>query len=106
MLMTTDTQTVDRAIRGDREAFETIYEASLPCVHAFASRRCVGRLATEALTEAILVRAFEELYQYRGDVPWAAWLLGVAKQVDRERRAVARRRPERAAPRTPWTHAS
>lgn len=106
MLMTTDTQTVDRAIRGDREAFESVYEASFPCVHAFASRRCVGRVAAEALTEAILVRAFQDLEQYRGDVPWAAWLLGVAKQVERERRLAARRRPERAASRTPWTHAS
>lgn len=106
MLMTTDTGTVERAIRGDREAFEALYEASFPCVHAFASRRCGARLATEALTEAILVRAFQELGQYRGDMPWAAWLLGVAKQVVRDRSTTARRRPERVAPRAPYTHAS
>jgi RNA polymerase sigma-70 factor, ECF subfamily len=106
MLMTTDTGTVERAIRGDREAFEAVYDASFPCVHAFASRRCDGRLATEALTEAILVRVFQDLDRYQGDVPWAAWLLDVAKQVLRDRRPAARRRPERAAPRTPYTHAS
>jgi RNA polymerase sigma-70 factor (ECF subfamily) len=107
MLMTTDTGTVQRAMRGDREAFETVYDASFACVYAFASRRSDGtRLAAEALTEAILVRAFRELDHYRGDVPWAAWLLDVAKRVLRERPVAARRRPERAAPRAPYTHAS
>jgi len=106
MLMTTDTGTVQRAMRGDREAFEAVYDASFACVHAFASRRCDGRLATEVLTEAILVRAFQELDRYQGDVPWAAWLLGVAKRVLRERPVAARRRPARAAPRAPYTHAS
>lgn len=108
MLMTTDTGTVERAIRGDREGFEAVYDASFPCVHAFASRRCGGsRAAAEALTEAILTRVFEELDRYRGDVPWAAWLLGVAKQVLRERSlAATRRRPERVLPRTPVPHVS
>jgi DNA-directed RNA polymerase specialized sigma24 family protein len=109
MLMTTDTGTVERAMRGDREAFEAVYDASFPCVHAFAGRRCGGaRIATEALTAAILARAFQDLDHYRGDVPWAAWLLGVAKQVLREQTLATRRRrlPERALPRTPVPHAS
>ncbi len=104
--MTTDTGTVERAMRGDREAFEAVYDASFPCVHAVASRRCGGRPATEALVETILVRVFQDLDRYQGDVPWAAWLLGVAKQVLHERPLAVRRRPERAAPRTPYTHAS
>ena len=106
MLMTTDTRTVERGLAGDREAFEAVYDASLGCVHAFASRRCRGRLATEALTEAILVRVFQDLGHYRGEVPWAAWLLSVAKRVVRERPVAARRTPGRTEPRAPWTHAS
>jgi len=81
MLMTTDTLLVYRAARGDREAFETIYEASFTCAYAFALRRSASRRDAEELTREILARAFEQLEVYAGDVPFAAWLFGIAKQV-------------------------
>lgn len=90
MLMTTDTLLIYRAARGDREAFETIYEASFACAYAFAVRHSASRRVAEDLTRRILARAFEQLEDYAGDVPFAAWLFGIARQVSSE----ARRAPQ------------
>jgi RNA polymerase sigma-70 factor (ECF subfamily) len=86
MLMTTDTVLVQRAARGDREAFSAVYEESFRCVYAFALRHLRKRRPAEALTERVLVRVFTELGGYQGEVPFAAWLLAIAKQVMAPRR--------------------
>jgi DNA-directed RNA polymerase specialized sigma24 family protein len=84
MLMTTDTLLVYRAAHGDREAFDAVYDASFACAYAFSLRCSADRAAAEALTEQILERAFRDLAQYAGDVPFAAWLFHLAKQVTRD----------------------
>lgn len=81
MLVSTDTELVQRAADADREAFEQLFAACLPAVWAFATRRSVGRAGAEALTTRILRRAFLELEHYDGEVPFGAWLLGVARRV-------------------------
>jgi len=80
VLMTTDALLVRRAARGDRDAFETVYAESFRCVYAFAVRATAGRVAAEAATEAILARAFQEIGNYTGEVPFAAWLHGIARR--------------------------
>ena len=81
MLMTADTRLVQRAALGDAEAFAAVYEQSLECVYRFALRRTSGRAAAEKLTERILEQIFGQLDGYTGEVPFAAWLLGIAKDV-------------------------
>jgi DNA-directed RNA polymerase specialized sigma24 family protein len=103
MLMTTDTFLTQRAARGDRDAYEAVYDASFPRVYAFAVRRTGERRGAERLCERILRRVFRDLHGYAGDVPFAAWLLGVAKQVAHEH-AAARRRVGRVAPGAPAAH--
>jgi RNA polymerase sigma-70 factor (ECF subfamily) len=98
MLMTTDTLLVYRAARGDRDAFERIYDASFACVHAFAAQRTASRAAAETLARDILAHAFAGLDDYAGDVPFAAWLYGVAKQVAAKSRVGLPQRARRAAP--------
>ena len=102
MLTTTDTRLVARVIEGDRDAFDAVYAASFPSVFSFAARRAGDRGSAEALAERILRRAFTCLDQYDGEVPFAAWLLELAKRVVREERL--RPRPERARPRSPFAH--
>jgi RNA polymerase sigma-70 factor (ECF subfamily) len=99
MLMTTDTALVQRAARGDRDAFASIYEESFRCVYAFAARETRSRAAAEALTERVLVQVFKVLDRYAGDVPFAAWLQAIAKSVAAGERS--RRRPARVAPKPP-----
>jgi DNA-directed RNA polymerase specialized sigma24 family protein len=99
MLMTTDTALVQRAALGDPEAFASIYDESFRPVYAFAARVTRGRARAEVLTERVLVRVFEQLRHYAGDVPFAAWLQAVAKGVATEQ--PPRRRPSREAPQSP-----
>ncbi|HTF34735.1 MAG TPA: hypothetical protein VK714_13685 [Myxococcota bacterium] len=81
MLMTADTGLVQRAALGDAEAFAAVYEQSLGRVYVFALRRTSGREAAEKLTERILEQIFGQLDGYTGEVPFAAWLLAIAKGV-------------------------
>ena len=97
--MTTDTLLVQRAARGDREAFAAVYDASFPAVYAFAARKAVGKRGAELLCARILEQAFRELDHYEGDAPFAAWLLGVARRVAHE--SSPRRPPARIAPGPP-----
>jgi DNA-directed RNA polymerase specialized sigma24 family protein len=97
MLMTTDTRLVARAAAGDRDAFDTVYAAAFGCVYAFAVRRSDGeRAAAESLAERILRRVFADLDRYDGQVPFAAWLLALARDVDRD--------GDRGAPTTRGVH--
>lgn len=102
MLMTTDAALVQRAARGDRDAFASIYDESFRCVYAFAARETQNRAAAEALTERVLVQVFEALDGYTGDVPFAAWLQAIAKSLAASERS--RRRPARVAPKPPFAH--
>jgi DNA-directed RNA polymerase specialized sigma24 family protein len=81
MLVSTDTELIRRAAAGDREAFERLLAESLPPVWAFSIRHAAGRSTAEVLTRRILRRAFAEIDRYEGDVPFAAWLLEVARRV-------------------------
>jgi hypothetical protein len=81
VLVSTDTDLTHRAAAGDREAFEQVFADCLPAIWAFAGRRTSGRAAAESLTSRILRRAFAELDDYDGQVPFAAWLLSVAHRV-------------------------
>lgn len=104
MLMTTDTVLVQRAALGDREAFASIYEESFRCVYAFAARQTGTKAAAEALTEVILIQVFGTLESYEGDVPFAAWLQSIAKNVVAG--TAPRRRPTRVAPKPPFAHSA
>jgi len=81
VLVSTDTDLTHRAAAGDREAFEQLFADCLPTIWAFAGRRATGRAAAEALTTRVLRRAFAELEDYDGQVPFAAWLLALARRV-------------------------
>ena len=100
MLVSTDTELTRRAAAGDRDAFERLFAQCLPSVWAFASRRAAGRAAAEALTGRILRRAFAELDHYDGQVPFAAWLLTLARRVASSQAP----RPTRPTAPPPRTH--
>jgi RNA polymerase sigma-70 factor (ECF subfamily) len=101
MLMTTDAALVQRAALGDSEAFASIYDESFRCTYAFAARTTRDRARAERLTERVLVRVFEQLGGYTGDVPFAAWLQAVAKGMAADQQP---HRPSRVAPKSPHAH--
>ena len=67
------------ARRGDREAFDTLYERYFAAIYAFASRRSASPAEAEALAERIWLRAFDAFDDYRGDLRLGSWLHALAR---------------------------
>ena len=75
---------VARAAAGDVRAFEDLYRAHLPRVHALVRRMTAGRDAEE-ITQDVFVRAWQKLGTFRGDASFGTWLHRLAVNVVIER---------------------
>ena len=82
-------QLIQRAQRGDAEAFGELYQQHLAAIYRYVFYR-VGQVAeAEDLTETVFLKAWEALDHYRRrDVPFSAWLYRIAHNaiIDRYRR--------------------
>jgi DNA-directed RNA polymerase specialized sigma24 family protein len=76
-----DLAQVRLAAAGNVDAFAGLYERGFRCAWAFSTRHCAGRDAAEALTEAILTRAFATLARFSEAASWPAWLGGIAAEL-------------------------
>jgi RNA polymerase sigma-70 factor (ECF subfamily) len=72
------------AAAGDVRAFERLYRAHLPRVHAIVRRMTAGRDADE-LTQDVFVRLWQKLGSFRGDSAFSTWLHRLAVNVVIER---------------------
>ena len=73
-----------RAVRrGERAAFDALYEHWFAAIYAYASRRSEDPAAAEALAERIWLAAIEALDDYTGEPRLGAWLHGIARRVAR-----------------------
>jgi RNA polymerase sigma factor (sigma-70 family) len=64
---------IDRAKRGDVDAFETLYRSTAPRVFGLCLRMTADRqLATELLQD-VFVRIWEALPSFRGEAAFASW---------------------------------
>jgi RNA polymerase sigma-70 factor (ECF subfamily) len=78
-----------KAREGDRAAYETIYRRYLSAVVSFLARRTGSRDAGEDLAQEVFTRVWEHRTRYRPLAPVRNYLLGVAANILRERRAKA-----------------
>jgi RNA polymerase sigma-70 factor (ECF subfamily) len=86
---------VRRAQQGDVDAFERLYRAHAPAIHALARRMLGNDSAAREMVQDIFVRAWERLGSFRGESAFGTWLhrLGVnviLNQLRITRRDVAR----------------
>ena len=72
-----DESLVERTLRGDLVAFETLIERHRAVVFRVASR-IVGSDEAEDVAQDAFLRAFHRLGQFRGDSPFRSWLLRIA----------------------------
>jgi len=84
---------VAAAAAGDVRAFEALYQAHVPKIHALVRRMTAGREADE-LTQDVFVRAWQKLGTFRGASTFATWLhrLAVNVVIERFRADAVRRR--------------
>lgn len=76
-----ETRLVERAIRGDADAFTRLYDAYVDAIYRFVFFRTGGdEQCAEDLTSQVFLKAWEKLglYEIR-DVPFGAWLFRIAR---------------------------
>jgi RNA polymerase sigma-70 factor (ECF subfamily) len=85
---------VDRARRGDEEAFQLIFTRYGRPILSFIQNLVQNRALAEELAQETFVRAYRNLGGLRDDRHLSTWLFGIARNVVRES-ARAHRRDER-----------
>ena len=88
---------VDRARRGDVDAFEQLYREHSPRVFALCLRLAADPVAARELVQDVFVRAWEALPRFRADASITTWLHRIAVNAMLERRRSDRRRTARVA---------
>jgi len=75
-----DRTLIEGVLRGDDAAFTVLYERYFPRLYAFVNRRMRNRADVEETVQEIFISVFSSLDSFRGEAPFAAWVLGVARR--------------------------
>jgi RNA polymerase sigma-70 factor (ECF subfamily) len=86
---------VQRAQRGDEEAFGALYRAHVGRVHALCLRLAGDAEAAGELTQDVFVRAWEALPSFRGESAFGSWLHRLTLNVFLGKRRATGRRERR-----------
>ncbi|MDG2334162.1 MAG: RNA polymerase sigma factor [Myxococcota bacterium] len=76
-----DREIIDRVSKGDREAFELLYERYFTRIYRFIARRMGVRADVEETTQEVFIAVFSSLDSFRGEAPFSAWIYGVTRRV-------------------------
>lgn len=74
-----DEQLILRVRAGEREAFDQLYERYVGRVYRFVEGRLNNRADVEETTQEVFINVFASLGSFRAEAPFAAWVLGVAR---------------------------
>lgn len=83
------------AARGDRRAFERLYETHVRRVYGLCLRMAGNQERADELTQDIFIRVWDKLPQFRGESAFSTWLYRLAVNVVLESRRSARRNDAR-----------
>ena len=76
----TDEQLIAGVLEGDEAAFEMLYERYFPRVYRFVQKRLNNRADVEDTVQDVFINVFNALGSFRGEAPFAAWILGVSRR--------------------------
>jgi RNA polymerase sigma-70 factor (ECF subfamily) len=76
----TDEELVDRVRKGDRKAFDAIYDRYFKRVYGFLDKRLRNRADTEETAQEVFVNIFSSIDSFRGEAPFAAWVFGLTRR--------------------------
>jgi RNA polymerase sigma-70 factor (ECF subfamily) len=79
-LRATDEELLKKVRDGDRDAFESLYERYLKRIYSFVHKRLRNRADTEETVQEVFINVFSSVDSYRGEAPFSAWVLGVARR--------------------------
>jgi RNA polymerase sigma-70 factor (ECF subfamily) len=83
---------VERAQRGERRAFESLYREHVGRVYALCLRMSGDADRAEELTQDVFVRAWSRLSSFRGDSAFGTWLHRIAVTAVLQKRRGDKRR--------------
>jgi RNA polymerase sigma-70 factor (ECF subfamily) len=86
-----DADLVARVLSGDREAFAGLYDRYARLVRAVVYGVAGDWSAVQDLTQECFLRAYKNLARLRQPDRFGQWVVGIARQVARERRRTLRR---------------
>ena len=75
-----DVELIQRTQAGDAAAFTELYERYFPRVYHFTRRRMNSVADTEETVQEVFINVFASLGSFRGEAPFAAWVLGVTRR--------------------------
>jgi len=75
-----DDALVARVRDGDEAAFEALYDRYLPRVYQFVGKRVSNRADTEEIVQEVFINIFSSIGSFRGEAPFAAWVLGLTRR--------------------------
>ncbi len=70
---------IQEAKDGSREAFAQLVRLSHTSVRTYVARYLGNDPAVDDLAQEVFLVAFRRITEYRGDAPFVAWLLGIAR---------------------------
>jgi RNA polymerase sigma-70 factor (ECF subfamily) len=76
-----DERLVAQVCDGDGTAFQILYDRYFPRVFAFVRKRLNNRADAEETVQEIFINVFSSMGSYRGESPFAAWVLGVSRRI-------------------------
>jgi RNA polymerase sigma-70 factor (ECF subfamily) len=82
----TDAELVAETLAGDREAFGRLYDRYAALVRAVVVGVASDHAMVQDLAQESFLRAYRNLARLRDPERFGAWLVGIARQVARERR--------------------
>jgi RNA polymerase sigma-70 factor (ECF subfamily) len=71
---------IERITEGDHAAFDVLYERYFPRVSGYVRRRVSNRADAEEIIQEAFINVFTSLGSFRGEAPFAAWVLGVSRR--------------------------
>jgi RNA polymerase sigma factor (sigma-70 family) len=86
---------VERARRGEVDAFEMLYRAHAPRVYALCLRLTGDPVQAKELAQDVFIRAWDALPDFRGDARMTTWLHRIAVNAMLTKRRADRRRSAR-----------
>ncbi|MEA3213173.1 MAG: hypothetical protein QOE70_6230 [Chthoniobacter sp.] len=79
-----ETQLIERAARGDTDAFATLFHHYYSMIHAFAYRLCFENSDAQDIAQETFIKAARALGTFRRESSFKHWLYGIAANTSRD----------------------
>jgi RNA polymerase sigma-70 factor, ECF subfamily len=77
-------QLMERAQRGDREAFHILFKEVGPLITRFLRRRLAGNTEIEDICQEVMIAVYKSRHTFQPERPFEPWLFAIVRKVSGE----------------------